>query len=272
MSCEENIVSSSRIYQSFLYTGVTRKLLESSSRKFGVLHICNTFNQPHVFVQYDGQRITRVTQFVEIHPNSSNRRHCTDPGKCVCALTEEIHRLTDYKVWELVDKLLRQDRNQAKVVWKNKKDGRPNCNSQQRRLVAKGYARKRLYVIVQDIKQDRLEKNLKEVKRFISILKRFPFTWDSGNPKDSGFELTAFSDAGCLDTRKSTSGGIQFLSDMLVSWIVKSRLITAMSLADDVYVGVICSCAQVMLVAGHCFQDYGFKYTKYRCTAILSQP
>ncbi|GJS70690.1 hypothetical protein Tco_0703531 [Tanacetum coccineum] len=39
-------------------------------------------------------------------------------------------------------------------------------------------------------------------------------------PKDSGFELTAFSDAdhaGCLDTRKSTSGGIQFLGDKLVS-------------------------------------------------------
>ncbi|GKF98452.1 hypothetical protein Tco_0297235 [Tanacetum coccineum] len=36
--------------------------------------------------------------------------------------------------------------------------------------------------------------------------------------KDSGFELTAFSDAnhaGCLDTRKSTSGGIQFLGDKL---------------------------------------------------------
>ncbi|GJV78388.1 hypothetical protein Tco_1509972 [Tanacetum coccineum] len=34
-------------------------------------------------------------------------------------------------------------------------------------------------------------------------------------PKDYGFELTAFSDAyhaGCLDTRKSTSGGIQFLA------------------------------------------------------------
>ncbi|GJU96287.1 retrovirus-related pol polyprotein from transposon TNT 1-94 [Tanacetum coccineum] len=33
---------------------------------------------------------------------------------------------------------------------------------------------------------------------------------------DSGFELTAFSNAdhaGCIDTRKSTSGGIQFLSD-----------------------------------------------------------
>ncbi|GKA53640.1 hypothetical protein Tco_0746955 [Tanacetum coccineum] len=33
-------------------------------------------------------------------------------------------------------------------------------------------------------------------------------------PKDTGFKLTAFSDsdhAGCLDSRKSTSGGIQFL-------------------------------------------------------------
>ncbi|GJR97429.1 integrase, catalytic region, zinc finger, CCHC-type containing protein [Tanacetum coccineum] len=35
-------------------------------------------------------------------------------------------------------------------------------------------------------------------------------------PKDSGFELTAFLDvdhAGCIDTHKSTSGGIQFLGD-----------------------------------------------------------
>ncbi|GKG33029.1 hypothetical protein Tco_0430539, partial [Tanacetum coccineum] len=33
-------------------------------------------------------------------------------------------------------------------------------------------------------------------------------------PKDIGFDLTTFSNsdhAGCLDTRKSTSGGIQFL-------------------------------------------------------------
>ncbi|GJU03371.1 hypothetical protein Tco_1113709 [Tanacetum coccineum] len=54
-------------------------------------------------------------------------------------------------------------------------------------------------------------------------------------PKDSGFELTAFSDAdhvGCLDTRKSTSGGIQFLGDMLVSWMSKKQDCTAMSTAE----------------------------------------
>nr|GEW38498.1 retrovirus-related Pol polyprotein from transposon TNT 1-94 [Tanacetum cinerariifolium] len=42
-----------------------------------------------------------------------------------------------------------------------------------------------------------------------------------------GFELTAFSDsdhAGCLDLRKSTSGGIQFLGgDKLVSWSSKKQ-------------------------------------------------
>ncbi|GJU05687.1 retrovirus-related pol polyprotein from transposon TNT 1-94 [Tanacetum coccineum] len=57
------------------------------------------------------------------------------------------------------------------------------------------------------------EKHLTAVKRIFRYLK------DSINmglwyPKDTGFELTAFSDsdhAGCLDSRKSTSGGIQFL-------------------------------------------------------------
>ncbi|GKF97397.1 retrovirus-related pol polyprotein from transposon TNT 1-94 [Tanacetum coccineum] len=46
-------------------------------------------------------------------------------------------------------------------------------------------------------------------------------------PKDISFELTAFSDldhAGCLDSRKSTSGGIQFLGgDKLVSWSFKKQ-------------------------------------------------
>ncbi|GKF92761.1 hypothetical protein Tco_0279480, partial [Tanacetum coccineum] len=51
------------------------------------------------------------------------------------------------------------------------------------------------------------QKHLKEVKRIFKYLKG---TINVGlwYPNDSGFELTAFSDAdhvGCLDTRKSTS-------------------------------------------------------------------
>ncbi|GJU82247.1 hypothetical protein Tco_1284612 [Tanacetum coccineum] len=69
-------------------------------------------------------------------------------------------------------------------------------------------------------------------------------------PKDSGFELTAFSDAdhaGCLDTRKSTSGGIQFLGDKLVSWMSKKQNCTAMSSAEAEYVALSASCAQVAI-------------------------
>ncbi|GJS79744.1 hypothetical protein Tco_0729625 [Tanacetum coccineum] len=57
------------------------------------------------------------------------------------------------------------------------------------------------------------EKHLKAVKRIFRYLKN---TIHIGlwYPKDTNFKLTAFSDSdhtGCLDTRKSTSGGIQFL-------------------------------------------------------------
>ncbi|GJW61366.1 hypothetical protein Tco_0110701 [Tanacetum coccineum] len=58
-------------------------------------------------------------------------------------------------------------------------------------------------------------------------------------PKDTGFNLIAFLDsdhAGCLDTRKSTSGGIQFLGgDKLISWSSKKQDCTSMSTAEAEY-------------------------------------
>ncbi|GJS28504.1 hypothetical protein Tco_0489124 [Tanacetum coccineum] len=85
------------------------------------------------------------------------------------------------------------------------------------------------------------EKHLTAVKRIFRYLK------DSINmglwyPKDTGFELTAFSDsdhAGCLDSRKSTSGGIQFLGgDKLVSWSSKKQDCTSMSTRGAEYVSL----------------------------------
>ncbi|GKE31061.1 hypothetical protein Tco_1450383 [Tanacetum coccineum] len=68
-------------------------------------------------------------------------------------------------------------------------------------------------------------------------------------PKDSGFELTAFLDAdhaGFLDTCKSTSRGLQFLGDKLVSWMSKKRDCTAMSAAEAEYMALSASCANLM--------------------------
>ncbi|GJR09188.1 ribonuclease H-like domain-containing protein [Tanacetum coccineum] len=88
------------------------------------------------------------------------------------------------------------------------------------------------------------EKHLKEVKSIFRYLKG---TINMGlwYPKDFGFELTAISDvdhAGCLDTRKITSGGIQFL-------------------AEAEYVALSASCAQVMWMRTQ-QKDYGFDYNK----------
>ncbi|GKE62574.1 retrovirus-related pol polyprotein from transposon TNT 1-94 [Tanacetum coccineum] len=62
---------------------------------------------------------------------------------------------------------------------------------------------------------------------------------------DSGFELIAFLDvdhAGCIDTHKSTSGGIQFL-------------------VEAEYVALSASCAQVMWMRTQ-LKYYGFNYNK----------
>nr|GEW73210.1 ribonuclease H-like domain-containing protein [Tanacetum cinerariifolium] len=82
------------------------------------------------------------------------------------------------------------------------------------------------------------EKHLTAVKRIFRYLKD---TIHMGlwYPKDTGFELTAFSDsdhAGCLDSCKSTSGGIQFLGgDKLVSWSSKKQDCTLMSSVEAEY-------------------------------------
>nr|GFC99049.1 retrovirus-related Pol polyprotein from transposon TNT 1-94 [Tanacetum cinerariifolium] len=84
-------------------------------------------------------------------------------------------------------------------------------------------------------------------------------------PKDTGFELTAFLDsdhAGCLDSRKSTSGGIQFLGgDKLVSWSSKKQDCTSMSSTEAEYVSLSACCAQVLSMRTQ-LTDYGFHFDK----------
>nr|GEY81603.1 retrovirus-related Pol polyprotein from transposon TNT 1-94 [Tanacetum cinerariifolium] len=79
-----------------------------------------------------------------------------------------------------------------------------------------------------------IEKHLKEVKRIFRYL-RGTVNMRHWYPKGSSFKLTTFSDAdhaGCIDSRKSTSEGIQFLGDNLVSWMSKKQNCTTMSLAE----------------------------------------
>ncbi|GKB28238.1 hypothetical protein Tco_0867639 [Tanacetum coccineum] len=86
-------------------------------------------------------------------------------------------------------------------------------------------------------------KHLKEVKRIFRYLRQ-SYNMGLWYPKDSGFELIAYSDAdhaGCKDDCKSTSGGLQFLGGKLVSWSSKKQDCTAMSTAEAEYVSLTSS-------------------------------
>nr|GEV18516.1 hypothetical protein [Tanacetum cinerariifolium] len=108
------------------------------------------------------------------------------------------------------------------------------------------------------------EKHLTMVKRIFRYLKD---TIHMGlwYPKVTDFKLTAFLDSdyvGCLDSRKSTSIGIQFLGgDNLVSWSSKKQDCTSMSSAEAEYVSLSACCAQVLWLRTQ-LTDYGFYFDK----------
>ncbi|GJX24660.1 retrovirus-related pol polyprotein from transposon TNT 1-94 [Tanacetum coccineum] len=84
------------------------------------------------------------------------------------------------------------------------------------------------------------EKHLHAVKRIFRYLKG---TVNRGlwYPKDSSIALTAFADAdhaGCQDTRRSTSGSMQFLGDRLVSWSSKRQKSAAISSMEAEYIAM----------------------------------
>nr|GEU60724.1 copia protein [Tanacetum cinerariifolium] len=58
---------------------------------------------------------------------------------------------------------------------------------------------------------------------------------------DSSIALTAFADAdhaGCQDTRRSTSGSLQFLGDKLVRWSSKRQKSAAISSIEAEYIAL----------------------------------
>ncbi|KAI3681374.1 hypothetical protein L6452_36168 [Arctium lappa] len=107
------------------------------------------------------------------------------------------------------------------------------------------------------------EIHLTAVKRIFRYLKG---TADLGlwYPKDTTFELTAYTDAdhaGYMLDRKSTSGHVQFLGDKLVSWGSKKQLCVSTSTAEAEYVAAASCCSQVLWMQTQ-LRDYGFHFNK----------
>ncbi|GJX12357.1 retrovirus-related pol polyprotein from transposon TNT 1-94 [Tanacetum coccineum] len=184
------------------------------------------------------------------------------------AMQEELHQFDRLQVWELVDKPF--SKNEEGIDFEESFD--PVSRLEAVRIFVTYAAHKSFPIYQMDVKTAFLNGPLKELvyvaqldgfvdpdhpekvyrlRKALYGLKQAPRAWydelsnflmtkgftkgTAGIRKDSGFELIAFSDAdhaGCINTRKSTSGGIQFLGDKLVNRMSKKQDCTTMSSAE----------------------------------------
>nr|GFB46674.1 putative reverse transcriptase, RNA-dependent DNA polymerase [Tanacetum cinerariifolium] len=108
-----------------------------------------------------------------------------------------------------------------------------------------------------------IEKHVHAVKRIFRYLRG---TVNRGlwYPKDSFVALTAFADAdhaGCQDTRRSTSGSVQFLGESLISWSSKRQKSGAISSTEAEYIALSGCCAQILWMRSQ-LSDYGLVFNK----------
>nr|GFB80210.1 ribonuclease H-like domain-containing protein [Tanacetum cinerariifolium] len=107
------------------------------------------------------------------------------------------------------------------------------------------------------------EKHIHAVKRIFRYL-RGTVNRVLWYPKDSSVALTAFADAdhvGCQDTRRSTSGSVQFLGERLISWSSKRQKSAAISSTEAEYIALSGCCAQILWMRSHLL-DYSLVFNK----------
>ncbi|GJS51982.1 retrovirus-related pol polyprotein from transposon TNT 1-94 [Tanacetum coccineum] len=107
------------------------------------------------------------------------------------------------------------------------------------------------------------EKHLHAIKRIFKYL-RGTVNRVLWYLNDSSITLTAYADvdyAGCQDTRRSTSGSMQFLGERLVTWSSKRQKSVAISSMKAEYITLSGCCAQVLWMRLQ-LTDYGLGFNK----------
>nr|GEV25426.1 retrovirus-related Pol polyprotein from transposon TNT 1-94 [Tanacetum cinerariifolium] len=108
-----------------------------------------------------------------------------------------------------------------------------------------------------------IEKHVHAVKRIFQYL-RGTVRRGLWYPQDSSVALTAFADAdhaGCQDTRRSTSGSVQFLGERLISLSSKRQKSVAISSTEVKYIALSGCCAQILWMRSQ-LSDYGLGFNK----------
>nr|GFB97766.1 hypothetical protein [Tanacetum cinerariifolium] len=89
-------------------------------------------------------------------------------------------------------------------------------------------------------------------------------TFNLQSANDYSAALTAFANAdhaGCQDTRRGTSGSVQFLGERLISWSSKRQKSAAISSMEAEYIALSGCCAQILWLRSQ-LSDYGLTFNK----------
>ncbi|GKA80317.1 retrovirus-related pol polyprotein from transposon TNT 1-94 [Tanacetum coccineum] len=198
-----------------------QELVESSSRNVDNSNM-HTFYQPH----QSEHRWTKDHPLTQVHGNPSKpvqtrRQLATDPEMSKGYAQEEG---IDFE--ESFAPVARLEPVRIFIAYVAHKSF-PIYQMDVKTTFLNGPLKEEVYVAQPDgfVDPDHPEK-VYRLRKALYGLKQAPRAWGTINMglwylKDSGFELTAFSyadHAGCIDTRKSTSRGIQFLVDKYFSF------------------------------------------------------
>nr|GEV37263.1 retrotransposon protein, putative, Ty1-copia subclass [Tanacetum cinerariifolium] len=165
-------------------------------------------------------------------------------------------------VWELVECPIGRNIIAIKWIWKNKTDAENTVIQNMSRLVAKGYG--------QEEGID-FEESFAPVARLEAVRSFIAYAAHKDFPIYQMDVKTEFLNdlAGCNDDCKSTSGGIQFLGDKLISWSLKKQDCTTMLTVKVEYISVSACCAQVIWMRTQLLY-YGF-WTEYQLADLFTK-
>nr|GEW58023.1 putative ribonuclease H-like domain-containing protein [Tanacetum cinerariifolium] len=194
------------------------------------------------------------------------------------AMQEELNEFERLEVWELVPRLDKVMVITLKWIYKVKLDELGWILKNKARLVARGYHQEEginfeeSFALVPRLEAIRIFLAYAAHKNMVVYQMDVKTVFLNGNLReevyDSSVALTAFADAdhaGCQDTRRSTSGSMQFLGERLISWSSRRQKSAAISSTEAKYIALSGCCAQILWMRSQ-LSDYGLGFNKIPTT------
>ncbi|GJQ93483.1 retrovirus-related pol polyprotein from transposon TNT 1-94 [Tanacetum coccineum] len=236
--------------------------------------------QLHTLLEYFG-RWTKDIHIAKLEPK--NFKQAMIEPLWIDAMQEEIHEFERLKVWELVPCPDNVFLVKLKWIYKVKTDESGGDNPSHVYMLKKAlYGLKQAprawydmlssFLISQQFSKGAVDLHSSNdqvgndiflpVDLTLTMMSAYvPGLW---HLKDTDMSLIAYADAdnaGCQDTRCSTSGSAQFLGDKLVSWSYKKQKSTAISSTEAKYIALSGCYSQILWMRSQ-LTDYGFQFNK----------